>query len=506
MLEAPSARPCPASLLRDHPRLTVIADRAAAQPADAAPEYASDRVLVVLGHREPGVSAEHRDLLRVPRTAAARRRLAARRPFRAAILTGYTSTGGLSEAEQMKGAWDEHAAPALLEVAGRNTAENASRSLPLVLALGDVRRVVVVTSAWHLRTPWFFAPYRRFGLEVSYRVSFAHGHWPRMLAQELRGARQRASSGRRRSPRCGELRNGFAVNSACAEAGRTGSSTHDPDAGTSRGNEDDAAVEVSLQTSRRSAVARSWRRSWPRSRRTSRRPAAARNGGTPAFGLGRRSRPPEGEPVRLDGGARIAIRPVRPDDAGALSAAYGRLGALTRYHRFLTTDDRLTSHQLAYLTQVDHVAHEALVALDAGTGAIVGVVRYVRDPADPSRARLAVVVVDAWQRRGVGTALLLRLRERARVNGVKTFIGATASTNVAARRLTHRAMSTVIDENTGIVELTTSLEDPAPPSPEQAGTGPADGAPRAGLRGAVTGNTNGTATTRAPVSARSRWT
>jgi hypothetical protein len=90
----------------------------------------------------------------------------------------------------MKGAWDEHAAPALLEVAGRNTAENASRSLPLVLALGDVRRVVVVTSAWHLRAPWFFAPYRRFGLEVIYRFSFAHGHWPRMLAEELRGARR----------------------------------------------------------------------------------------------------------------------------------------------------------------------------------------------------------------------------------------------------------------------------------------------------------------------------
>jgi uncharacterized SAM-binding protein YcdF (DUF218 family) len=106
------------------------------------------------------------------------------------VLTGYTSTGGLSEAEQMKAAWDESEAPALLEVAGRSTAENATRSLPIVLALGDIRRVVVVTSAWHLRTPWFFAPYRRFGLRVSYRVSFAHGHWPRMLRHELAGARR----------------------------------------------------------------------------------------------------------------------------------------------------------------------------------------------------------------------------------------------------------------------------------------------------------------------------
>ena len=86
----------------------------------------------------------------------------------------------------MKGAWDEHAAPALLEVAGRNTAENASRSLPIVLALGDVRHVVVVTSAWHIRTPYFFAPYRRYGLELGFRVSFVNGSWRRMVANELR--------------------------------------------------------------------------------------------------------------------------------------------------------------------------------------------------------------------------------------------------------------------------------------------------------------------------------
>ena len=99
-------------------------------------------MLVVLGHREPGISAEHR--ISAESRARLRHARASRRagtPVRAAILTGYTSTGGLSEAEQMKGAWDEHDAPALLEVAGRNTAENASRSLPLLLALGEVRRV-----------------------------------------------------------------------------------------------------------------------------------------------------------------------------------------------------------------------------------------------------------------------------------------------------------------------------------------------------------------------------
>jgi hypothetical protein len=181
---------CPASLLRDHPRLTIVCDREAASALVRRPEWQSDRVLIVLGHRDPGSSPEHR--ISSESRARLRHALAIARatPVRAAILTGYTSAGGLSEAEQMKTAWDESEAPALLEVAGRNTAENAARSLPLVLALGECRDVTVVSSAWHLRVPWFFAPYRRFGLHVAYRASFAHGDWPRMLARELREARR----------------------------------------------------------------------------------------------------------------------------------------------------------------------------------------------------------------------------------------------------------------------------------------------------------------------------
>ena len=189
MLEDPVDPRSPASLLRDHPRLTIVCDREAASLIAPRPGYASERVLVVLGHRDPGVSAEH--TISAESRVRLRRglRLARRRPVRAVVLTGYTSTGGLSEAEQMKTTWDEHVAPALLEVAGRDTAENASRTLPILLALGEAAHVTVVSSPWHLRVPWFFAPYRDFGFDVTYRPSAARGAWRRMLREELRGAR-----------------------------------------------------------------------------------------------------------------------------------------------------------------------------------------------------------------------------------------------------------------------------------------------------------------------------
>jgi DUF218 domain-containing protein len=185
LLDAPTPAH-PASLLRACPRLTVICDRAAAA---ALPTHdGGSHVCVVLGHREPDISVEHRisheSLGRLHRAAW----VARRRPTLAAILTGYTSTGGLSEAEQMRAAWHVADVPPLLEVGGRDTAENATRSLPIVLALGEVRSATIVTSAWHLRAPYHFLPWRDHGIDVDFAFDW-RGDWPRMLAHELRGMR-----------------------------------------------------------------------------------------------------------------------------------------------------------------------------------------------------------------------------------------------------------------------------------------------------------------------------
>jgi glucosamine-6-phosphate deaminase len=186
-LAAPAGPHVSATMLRGHPRLTILCDRAAAALLTPGPNRDSDHVAVVLGHREPGVSAEHRisahSRARLRHAAA----LCAHEPTRSVVLTGFTHTGGLSEAEQMALEWRLDDVPVVLEVAGRNTAENASRSLPLILAHGDVRRVTVVSSVWHLRVPYFFAPYRRYGLDVRFRPARPLGGWAHLVAEELGG-------------------------------------------------------------------------------------------------------------------------------------------------------------------------------------------------------------------------------------------------------------------------------------------------------------------------------
>jgi glucosamine-6-phosphate deaminase len=197
-LEGPIGPDVPASLLRDHPCLTVLCDRGAAERLRPTANGDSGHVAVVLGHREPGVSAEHRISAHSRARIACAVALCRRTPVRAVVLTGYTHTGGLSEAEQMGREWPLPDVPVLLEVAGRNTAENASRSLPIVLALGVAARVSVVTSVWHLRAPYFFAPYRAFGLELDLCRARPLRGSAHLLAEELGGlpgmARQRRAA------------------------------------------------------------------------------------------------------------------------------------------------------------------------------------------------------------------------------------------------------------------------------------------------------------------------
>ncbi len=132
--------------------------------------------------------------------------------------------------------------------------------------------------------------------------------------------------------------------------------------------------------------------------------------------------------VTLRDGARIMIRPVRPSDKRAIASAFDRLSPESRYRRFFAPLTRLSERDLAYLTEVDHHDHEALVAYDARSGEPIGVARFVRW-AEPAEAEVALTVVDHWQGRGVGTALLERLVERAREEGIQRFLALIVGEN-----------------------------------------------------------------------------
>jgi GNAT superfamily N-acetyltransferase len=137
---------------------------------------------------------------------------------------------------------------------------------------------------------------------------------------------------------------------------------------------------------------------------------------------------PDAIETSLRDGSTVVIRPVEPEDADRLREVWDGMSELSRRRRFLAPATELSDEDLNYLSEVDHRRHEALVALDP-SGRGVGVARYVRTPGDPASAEVAVGVVDDWHRRGLGTALLDRLTERARANGISSYSAVVSADN-----------------------------------------------------------------------------
>jgi uncharacterized SAM-binding protein YcdF (DUF218 family) len=141
--------------------------------------------LVVLGNGTVDRSGVYRISASCRRLVAEAERLAAELIAEVAVFTGWSPTGGPSEAEQMRDAWAGPALELVVEPSARNTAQNAARTLPLLLERSVERAVVVCAPLHQPRTRFFFERlYEGTGIETSfYAARFVPT--PRALAWEL---------------------------------------------------------------------------------------------------------------------------------------------------------------------------------------------------------------------------------------------------------------------------------------------------------------------------------
>jgi RimJ/RimL family protein N-acetyltransferase len=125
----------------------------------------------------------------------------------------------------------------------------------------------------------------------------------------------------------------------------------------------------------------------------------------------------------LRDGTAILLRQIRPEDRDRLAAGLRELSPTSRYLRFHEELVAFTPEQLTYLTEVDHIDHEAIVAVDLDRPGQpgIGVARFIRDPFERQVAEAAVTVADRYQGQGAATLLLGALAARAREEGITVF-------------------------------------------------------------------------------------
>lgn len=142
--------------------------------------------------------------------------------------------------------------------------------------------------------------------------------------------------------------------------------------------------------------------------------------------------------LTLRNGATVLVRPIRRSDMIAERRFIEGLSPATRRLRFLGQVNSPDARFLEALTDIDYANDVALAAFDpaAAQSTIVGVSRYAVDNTR-ERCECAVVVADAWQHQGLGTALMRLLIRIAQERGIRLMESIDLAGNAEMRELAH---------------------------------------------------------------------
>jgi len=125
--------------------------------------------LIVLGSSRRDRAGAYRISRGCRQLVARAARLAERLEPQVVVFSGWAPDGGPSEAEQMQELWHGPEVELVLEPSASTTAENAARSLPLLLERQIEHAVVICTPPHVFRARWLF---RRLYGDHEIRTSF----------------------------------------------------------------------------------------------------------------------------------------------------------------------------------------------------------------------------------------------------------------------------------------------------------------------------------------------
>lgn len=172
---------------------------------------------------------------------------------------------------------------------------------------------------------------------------------------------------------------------------------------------------------------------------------------------------------------RVCFRPVTPDDRDRIVQGLRSMSVETSYRRFFTPTFYPSEKTLRYLTHIDGDQHMAIGAVDCSREGHpgIGAARYVRLPERPSIAEAAVVVIDAYQRQGIGSMLIAALSRYAADHDIEGFRGFVLAENRDFLSYLRALGATNEHAHDGVIQIdlpvyTRAKDFPSDSSPERA--------------------------------------
>jgi acetyltransferase len=149
--------------------------------------------------------------------------------------------------------------------------------------------------------------------------------------------------------------------------------------------------------------------------------------------------------LTLRNGQQVAVRPVRPEDESLYEDFFRNVSADDMRLRFFGLVKDVGHAFIARLTQIDYGRSIALLALDRGTGALIGVVRLHADP-DHRDGEYAILLRSDCKGIGLGWALMELIIEYARKEGLRRITGQVLRENVTMLTMC-RDLGFAVDED-----------------------------------------------------------
>ena len=144
--------------------------------------------------------------------------------------------------------------------------------------------------------------------------------------------------------------------------------------------------------------------------------------------------------AKMKDGSEFSIRPIRAEDQDQIVEFHQKLSeqtVLNRYHQNLMFNERVAHGRMVRICFTDYARELSLIATtkskpkkdQAAASEIIAVVRLYRHRENPKHAEFALVVADAWHRKGIGSQLLKSAIVAAKSEGVTALYANVLKTN-----------------------------------------------------------------------------